>query len=233
MTKFSDACQIWALALAIFTMYCKDILSRYATLKSPTKGFAASIYWDLGGNETQFGSPEAIGKLVVLQSKVFSLLHDDSSVIVKTSTGSSGWRSHLGSRCHFHSRLGPHSLHSHISDKIFPHDLLCGPRYQRSIRSLDHHRRIVNLPPNIIQLGPFKTGWLLWRSKIAGSVHRDFQSADGRDCGCAADARAMGFANGHAKETRINRHVWIRHCVCLFSVALFAPFFKQFALINI
>lgn len=41
---------IWALALSIFTMY-------------------STVYWDLGGDVTQYGSPEAIGKLVVLQFK--------------------------------------------------------------------------------------------------------------------------------------------------------------------
>lgn len=32
--------------------------------------FAANIYWDLGGDVTQYGNPEAIGRLVVLQFKV-------------------------------------------------------------------------------------------------------------------------------------------------------------------
>lgn len=41
---------IWALALSVFTMH-------------------SNIYWDLGGDDTQYGSPEAIGKLVVLQFK--------------------------------------------------------------------------------------------------------------------------------------------------------------------
>ena len=174
---------------------------------------------------TQFGSPEAIGKLVVLQSKVLSLLHEDSAVIAKAPTGFAGRRSHLGSRRHLHSRLGSHSLHPHIPDQIFPHNLLCGPRHQRSLRSLDHHRRIVNLPPNFIQLGSFNTRWPLWRSKIAGSMDRHFQSADGRDCGSAADARAMGFANGYAKKSGFERHVWIGHCVCPFSVALSCTIF--------
>ena len=197
------------------------------------KGFAANIYWDLGGNVTQFGSPEAIGNLVVLQSKVLSLLHDDISIIAKTSTGSHGRRSHLGSRRHLHSRLGSHSLHSHIPDEIFPHNLLCGPRHQRSIRSRHHHRFIVKLPPNFIQLGPFNTRWLLWRSKIAGPIHWDFQFADGRDCGNTADAHVMGLANGYAKKGGSERHVWFGHRVGPLSVAFFAQFCKHFVLINI
>lgn len=59
---------------------------------------AATVYWDLGGDVTQYGSPEAIGKLVVLQFKVFASLHDGHQVGANASTGSARRPSHLGSR---------------------------------------------------------------------------------------------------------------------------------------
>lgn len=204
---------IWALALSIFTMY-------------------SNIYWDLGGDNTQYGSPEAIGRLVVLQFKVLSLLHDGRLVLAKSLTGAAGWHSPLGSRRHLHSRRGPRSLHSHISDKIFPHDLLRGPQHQRSIRSRYYPGRNSELPANCIQLEPLNTRWLLWRSEIAGSIHWRFQSANGRDCGRAPVTRPMGSANGQGKKIRSERNFWFGHHVCPFSVALFAQLARSCVLTN-
>ena len=158
----------------------------------------------------------------MLQFKVWSLLHGGRLVVAKASTGSAGWPSHLGSRRHLHPRLGSRSLHSHIPDKIFPHDLLCGPRHQHSIRRCHHPWCNSDLPTSFIQLEPLNTRWLLWRSKIAGSIYWHFQPTDGRDCGGAADACAMGFADGYAKEGGLERHVWFGNHVCPFSIALFA-----------
>lgn len=157
---------------------------------------AAYIYWDLGGDVTQYGSPEAIGKLVVLQFKANASLRDGSQVVANASIGSVGRPSHLGSCRYLHPRLGPRPLYSNISNQIFPHDLLCGPWHQRSIWRCHYSRRMSDLPTDFIQLGPLDTRWPLWISKIAGSFHWHIQSAHGRDCGRFADARAMGFANG-------------------------------------
>lgn len=197
-TRPSNAWQIWALALSVFTMHCKQSsVAAVRVSRVHTDGFAANIYWDLGGDDTQYGSPEAIGKLVVLQFKVFPLLRDGNPIAAKASTGSDRRPSHLGGRCDLHTRFGPRPLHSHIPHEIFPHDLLCGTWDERGIWRSHHPWRMSNLPATLVQLGSLNTRWLLWRSKIAGSLHWHLQSHHGRDCGGAAHARAMGFANGH------------------------------------
>lgn len=119
-------------------------------------------------------------------------------------------------------RLCPRPLHSHIQDKIFPHDLLRCPYHERSIWCRHYPRRMLNLPANRIQLESLDTRWLLWRSKIAGSIHWHCQSADGRDCSSAADARAVGFTNGCGEEIYIERHVWFGRHVRLFLRVLSA-----------
>lgn len=163
---------------------------------------------------TQYGDPEAIGRLVVLQFKVSPLLRDGTLFITKASTGPARRPSDLGSRRYFHPRLDPRPLHPHIPDKIFPHDLLCGPWDQRSVRRRHHPRRMSHLPAHLFQLESLNSRWPLRRSKIAGSIHWDLQFARGRDRGSAADARAMGFANGCGQEVDVERHVWFGHHVC-------------------
>lgn len=79
-----------------------------------------------------------------------------------------------------------------------------------------------NLPANLIQLGSLNTGWPLWKSKVAGSIHWKLQSANGRSRRGAADARAMGITNGCGEKGHIERHVWFGHHVCPFSFTLFA-----------
>ena len=141
-------------------------------------GFAANIYWDLGGNATQFGDPEAVGRLVNLQFKVLALLHDGDLVIADASNGSACGPNHLGSRRYLHSRLRPRPLCSHIQDKIFPHDLLCSPWHQHIIRRCHHFRRMSYLQPDFFPVGSIGTRWPLWRSKIVGSFHWRLQSAN-------------------------------------------------------
>lgn len=87
----------------------------------------STIYWDLGGGDTQLGSNKAIRRLVVLQLKVLPLLHRDNSVIANVSTGSNCRRNHLGSRRYGYPRFSPRPLHSHIPDTVFPYHMLCGP----------------------------------------------------------------------------------------------------------
>ena len=67
-------------------------------------------------------------------SSRYSLMLDDKSVVAKASTGSPCRPSHMGSRSNLCPRLGSRPLHPHIPDKIFPHDMLCGPWHQRRIR---------------------------------------------------------------------------------------------------
>ena len=198
MARPSNAWQIWALALSVFTMHCKQSSVAVTHVsRLHTDGFVANIYWDLGGDATQYGSPEAIGKLVELQFKVLPRLRDSNLIAAKASTGSARRPNYLGSRSYLHPRVSPRPLHSHIPEKIFPHGLLCGTWHECGIWRSHHPRRMSNLPANIFQLASLNTRWPLWRSKIAGSVHWHLQSVNGRDCGGTAHACAMGFANGY------------------------------------
>ena len=137
-------------------------------------GFVANIYWDFGGDVTQYGSPRAIGRLVELQTKVVPLLFDCDRIVADELTGYACRPSHLGCHRYLHPRLGPSSLHSHILQEIFSHDMLCSPWRQRCILRRHHLRRISGLPTNLIQLGSLNTRWPLWKSSIAGPIHWRF-----------------------------------------------------------
>ena len=168
------------------------------------------MFWDLGDDVTQYGSTEAVGDLVRLQSIVWPYLQHGNRVFVNRSTGSARRRGHLGCCCYHYPRFGHRPLHPHIPDQVFPLGLLCCPCYQRSVRCRHHPRRMPYLPTSCIQLGPFYSGWPLRKSEIAGLIHRDIQPADGCDRGRAADARALGFANGCGQKDSLEHDVWVR-----------------------
>ena len=157
-------------ALSVLNVSATCGLGRY------TNCFAANIYWDLGGNATQFGDPEAIVKFVDLQFKVLPLLHDGDLVMTNASNGSACGPNNLGSCGYLHSRLRSRPLCSHIQDKIFPRDLLCSPRHQRVIRCSHHSGRMSYLRPDIFPVASIDTRGPLRRSKKARYFHWRLQS---------------------------------------------------------
>lgn len=100
-------------SLRLFYVLCV-VATCISTLHTDT--FLATIYWDLGGDVTQYGSPEAIGDLVVAQSKVLPFLDDDKTVSANAPRGSDRRPGHLGSRRYFYPRLDARPLHPDIPD---------------------------------------------------------------------------------------------------------------------
>ena len=66
----SDSKQIWSIAEAVFTIHCEFPIQSWTWRRIGFSLSAANIYWDLGGDLAQYGNPNAILRLVILQVKV-------------------------------------------------------------------------------------------------------------------------------------------------------------------
>lgn len=103
---------------------------------------------------------------------------------------------YLGCRRLFHTRLHPRTLHSHFSHQTLSPSLLRHPRRQCCLLLLHCHYSLPYMPPYILPVGPSDTWWDVWGPEELGSIYWNIQSAYGCDGRRAADAGAVGIADG-------------------------------------
>ena len=112
-------------------MHCK----KGFLLASPSDSVKAYIFWDLGGDLTQLGNPQAIPGLVEIQGKVITSVSGQSNCITTyPSPGTTHRRNHMGNRSLLRPCFNPNALPPNILfHAMVPHGNLRDPCSQRSI----------------------------------------------------------------------------------------------------
>ena len=127
------------------------IVRKRCNLPSPPNHAIAYIYWDLGGDLTQLGNPQAIPGLVEIQSKVIIWAPPwQQCIIAHAPTGIAHRRSHMGNCSLLHPCFNTNSISPNLLfHTMVPHNNLRDPCPQRSLLRYSSSSRSASLPTYI------------------------------------------------------------------------------------